>query len=46
MDLPAAEITAVTGQDPGEHDRELTARSAHRFTRESTLAGEPTTARF
>jgi phosphoglucomutase len=25
MDLLAAEITAVTGKDPGEHYRELTA---------------------
>ncbi len=29
MDLLAAEITAVTGKDPGEHYRELTARVRH-----------------
>jgi len=31
MDLLAAEITAVTGKDPGEHYRELTAEFGHPY---------------
>ena len=69
MDLLAAEITARTGKDPGEHYRELTAEfGASYYTRidapatpeqkarlaklspeavrESTLAGEPITAKL
>jgi phosphoglucomutase len=69
MDLLAAEITARTGKDPGEHYRELTAQfGASHYTRidapatpeqkaklaklspeavrESTLAGEPITAKL
>jgi phosphoglucomutase len=69
MDLLAAEITARTGKDPGEHYRELTAEfGASHYTRidapatpeqkaklaklspeavrESTLAGEPITAKL
>ena len=34
--LLAAEITAVTGKDPGEHYQELTASTARRTTRAST----------
>jgi phosphoglucomutase len=36
MNLLAAEITAVTGKDPGEHYRELTAEFGTPFTRAST----------
>ena len=69
MDLLAAEITARTGKDPGEHYRELTAkfgtpyytridapatpeqkarlqRLSPEAVKESTLAGEPITARL
>ena len=69
MDLLAAEITARTGQDPGEHYRELTAEFGTSYytridaaatpeqkarlaklspeaVRESTLAGEPITAKL
>jgi len=69
MDLLAAEITARTGKDPGEHYRELTAEfgTSHytridapatpeqkarlaklspEAVRESTLAGEPITAKL
>ena len=41
MDLLAAEITARTGKDPGEHYRELTASSARRTTRGSTRRRRP-----
>jgi len=69
MDLLAAEITARTGKDPGEHYRELTAEFGRPYytridapatpeqkakleelspdsIRESSLAGEPITARL
>lgn len=69
MDLLAAEITARTGKDPGEHYRELTAqfgtplytridapatpeqktklgKLSPEAVRESTLAGEPITAKL
>jgi phosphoglucomutase len=69
MDLLAAEITAVTGKDPGEHYRELTTEFGTPYytridtpatpaqksklealspesVRETTLAGEPITARL
>ncbi len=47
MDLLAAEITARTGKDPGEHYRELTARVRHavlhadRRARDSRAEGAP-----
>ena len=42
MDLLAAEITARTGKDPGEHYRELTARVRHAATtRASTPRRRP-----
>jgi len=42
MDLLAAEITARTGKDPGEHYRELTAEFGTSFiTRASTRRQRP-----
>ena len=41
MDLLAAEITARTGKDPGEHYRELTADWARPTTRASTPRPRP-----
>jgi phosphoglucomutase len=57
MDLLAAEITARTGKDPGEHYRELDApatpeqkarlqKLSPEAVRESRLAGEPITAKL
>ena len=37
MDLLAAEITARTGKDPGEHYRELTARVRHAATTRASM---------
>ena len=41
MDLLAAEITARTGKDPGEHYRELTAQFGTPTTRASTRRRRP-----
>ena len=40
MDLLAAEITARTGKDPGEHYRELTARVRHAVLHAHRRAGD------
>ena len=37
MDLLAAEITARTGKDPGEHYRELTADSSARHATRASM---------